>query len=131
MNRSIALPDARLREAMRLVLLACMPGLLALLWIYGWGVLFNLLLMATVALLTEAALLRLRRRPVLPALTDGSAVVSAVLLAAALPAHAPWWLAAIAHCWAGSIWSSTRGGIASPILCGSRRKSRTHAPIFE
>lgn len=111
MNRSIALPDARLREAMRLVLLACMPGLLALLWIYGWGVLFNLLLMATVALLTEAALLRLRRRPVLPALTDGSAVVSAVLLTAALPAHAPWWLAAIAAASAIGLGKQLYGGV--------------------
>ncbi|HCN45748.1 MAG TPA: electron transport complex subunit RsxD, partial [Pseudomonas sp.] len=50
------------RGAMQQVLLACLPGLLVLFWVYGWGVLFNLVLSATTALLTEAALLRLRRR---------------------------------------------------------------------
>lgn len=107
----IATPDARLRDAMRLVLLACTPGLLGLFWVYGWGVLFNLLLAATAALLTEAALLRLRRRPVLPTLKDGSALVTAVLLAAALPAHAPWWLAAIAAASAIGLGKQLYGGV--------------------
>lgn len=31
------LPDPRLRNAMGLVLLACVPGLLALFWLHGWG----------------------------------------------------------------------------------------------
>ena len=87
--------DPRLRNAMQQVLLACLPGVLVLFWVFGWGVLFNLLLAATAALLTEAALLRLRGRPVLPALNDGSALVSACLLAIALPAYAPWWIPVI------------------------------------
>lgn len=103
--------DTRLRDSMRLVLLACAPGLLALFWVYGWGVLFNLLLTTTTALLTEAALLRLRQRPILPALNDGSALVSAALLAAALPAQAPWWLPAIAAASAISLGKQLYGGV--------------------
>ncbi|WOE78325.1 RnfABCDGE type electron transport complex subunit D [Pseudomonas protegens] len=84
--------DQRLRQAMQRVLLATLPGLLVLLWLYGWGVLLNLLLTICGALAMEALILHLRRRPLLPNLRDGSALVSATLLALALPAYCPWWL---------------------------------------
>ncbi|MDU9390138.1 RnfABCDGE type electron transport complex subunit D [Pseudomonas sp. zfem002] len=103
--------DVRLRSAMQLVLLACLPGFLVLFWTYGWGVLFNLLLAAAGALLTEAALLRLRQRPLRPALNDGSALVSAVLLAIALPAQAPWWLPLIAASSAIALGKQLYGGV--------------------
>lgn len=89
-------PDDRLQQAMKQVLLATLPGLLALFWLYGWGVLINLLLAASTALLVEAGVTRLRRQPLQPTLSDGSALVSATLLAAALPPYCPWWLTVIA-----------------------------------
>jgi electron transport complex protein RnfD len=85
-------PDDRLLQAMKRVLLAALPGLLTLFWFYGWGVLINLLLAIITALMVEAAVLRLRRQPMQPTLSDGSALVSATLLAAALPPYCPWWL---------------------------------------
>ncbi|MBV4456928.1 RnfABCDGE type electron transport complex subunit D [Pseudomonas sp. COR58] len=85
-------PDTRLQEAMKLVLLATLPGLLALFWFYGWGVAINLLLCVATAWAVESAVLRVRRQPVLPTLADGSAAVSATLLTAALPPYCPWWL---------------------------------------
>jgi electron transport complex protein RnfD len=85
-------PDDRLQQAMKLVLLATLPGLLALFWLYGWGVLINLMLAVITALVVEAGVTRLRRQPLQPTLSDGSAVVSATLLAAALPPYCPWWL---------------------------------------
>lgn len=85
-------PDDRLQQAMKLVLLATLPGLLALFWLYGWGVLINLILAVITALIVEAVVTRLRRQPLQPTLSDGSAVVSATLLAAALPPYCPWWL---------------------------------------
>lgn len=85
-------PEDRLQQAMKLVLLATLPGLLALFWFYGWGVLINLILAASTALLIEAGVARLRRQPMQPTLSDGSALVSATLLAAALPPYCPWWL---------------------------------------
>ncbi|GLH43591.1 RnfABCDGE type electron transport complex subunit D [Pseudomonas moraviensis] len=84
--------DDRLQQAMNTVLLAALPGLLALFWLYGWGVLINLLLAVISALLVEAAVANLRRQAVQPALRNGSALVSAMLLAVALPAYCPWWL---------------------------------------
>jgi electron transport complex protein RnfD len=85
-------PDERLQQAMKLVLLALLPGLLALFWLYGWGVLINLILAVTTALIVEAIATRLRRQPLQPTLSDGSAIVSATLLAMALPPYCPWWL---------------------------------------
>jgi electron transport complex protein RnfD len=85
-------PDDRLQQAMMRVLLATLPGLLALFWFYGWGVLINLILAASTALLIEAGVARLRRQPLQPTFSDGSALVSATLLAAAMPPYCPWWL---------------------------------------
>jgi electron transport complex protein RnfD len=84
--------DERLQQAMQRVLLATLPGMLALFWLYGWGVLINLVLAAASALVAEAAVLKLRKRSLQPTLSDGSALVSATLLALALPPYCPWWL---------------------------------------
>jgi electron transport complex protein RnfD len=89
-------PDDRLRQAMKLVLLALLPGLLVMFWWYGWGVLINLVLAVATAMTVEVIVTRLRRQPLQPTLSDGSAIVSATLLAAALPPYCPWWLTATA-----------------------------------
>ncbi|WP_277759089.1 RnfABCDGE type electron transport complex subunit D [Pseudomonas sp. A34-9] len=89
-------PDNRLQQAMKLVLLAALPGLLVLFWWYGWGVLINLLLAIFAALMVEAGVACLRQQPIQSALSDGSALVSATLLAAALPPYCPWWLTVMA-----------------------------------
>lgn len=81
---------------MRLVLGACVPGLLTLTWLYGPGTLLNLAWASLVALACEAAMLALRKRPPGVFLKDGSALVTALLLAVALPPYAPWWLTLVA-----------------------------------
>ncbi|VAW60935.1 Electron transport complex protein RnfD [hydrothermal vent metagenome] len=74
------------------VLLAMVPGTVAMTVFFGWGVLINILLACAVALGCEALMLWLRKRPITPYLTDGSAILTACLLALALPQLAPWWL---------------------------------------
>ncbi|MBV4490218.1 RnfABCDGE type electron transport complex subunit D [Pseudomonas oryzicola] len=106
-----AKPDPRLRTSMGLVLLACVPGLLVLSWLHGWGLLLNLVLCASAAMLCEALLLRLRGQPPSPVLNDGSALVTAVLLAAALPTLAPWWLPVAAASIAIGIGKQAFGGV--------------------
>jgi len=86
----------RTQRVMLLVLLAALPGALVLTWLYGAGTLINLCWASSAALALEAALLKARQRPVRFFLLDGSAVVTAVLLALALPPYAPWWLTLIA-----------------------------------
>ncbi len=74
------------------VLLACIPGVCALVWFFGEGVLFNLLIATSSAVMFEAIMLRLRKRDIKHSLSDLSAVVTGVLLALALPPLLPWWM---------------------------------------
>lgn len=85
-------PAKRVRRIMTLVLLALAPGILVYMVLFGWGPLVNITLATASALGFEALMLRIRRRPLGPFLADGSAVVTAVLLALCLPPLAPWWL---------------------------------------
>lgn len=96
---------------MRAVLYGLLPGTLLLLWYFGWGMLSNLLLAIGFALLLEALMLKLRQRPVQPFLSDYSVVVTAWLLAVALPAFSPWWLVAIGTGFAVVIAKHLYGGL--------------------
>ncbi len=74
------------------VILAMIPAVAAMVYFFGPAVLINITLALIVALLAEAVMLTLRKRPIKPFITDGSAAVTAVLLAVAIPPLAPWWL---------------------------------------
>ncbi len=98
---------------MRWVLLAMLPGALTLTGVFGWGVLITGLLACGTALCVEAAVLTLRKRPVLAALNDYSALVSATLLALALPPYCPWWLTVLASGFAMVFGKHLYGGIGN------------------
>lgn len=98
-------------NVMRQVIYALLPGTLAMLWYFGWGILTNLLLGIGFALLLEAMMLKLRAKPVGLFLGDYSVVVTAWLLALALPAFAPWWLLFIAMVFAVVIAKHLYGGL--------------------
>lgn len=98
---------------MATVMLAMIPGTLCLFWFFGWGVLFNLLVASVAAVGTEALILRLRRRPVLPTLGDGTALLTGLLLGAALPPLAPWWIPAIGASFAIAVAKQLYGGMGS------------------
>lgn len=87
---------SRTQRVMLLVLAATLPGVVVLTWLYGAGTLINLAWACLAALGFEAAILKLRQRPVGFFLRDGSVLVTAVLLALALPPYSPWWLTLIA-----------------------------------
>jgi electron transport complex protein RnfD len=77
---------------MRRVLFALVPAMLCHTWYFGPGLLFNFALTAVAALLTEAAVLKLRGRPTRHAMRDCSALVTAALLSFALPPFVPFWI---------------------------------------
>jgi electron transport complex protein RnfD len=91
-----AMGSNRTRTIMLQVLAATLPGIGVLTWFFGWGTLINILLAGSFAIAIEAAILRLRQRPVAFYLNDGSALVTAWLLALALPPYSPWWLVLVA-----------------------------------
>lgn len=76
------------QHVLQRVLLATLPGVATLCWFYGWGVLINLALAGVCAVLVDAGAQRLRGRRV----NDLSSLVTATLLALALPPYCPWWL---------------------------------------
>jgi electron transport complex protein RnfD len=93
------------------VLLATLPGIAALVYFFGWGLVVNICLTSLTAVLCEAAVLRLRTMPVLHTLSDYSALVSAVLLAIALPPYCPWWIAVSGSAFAILIAKHVYGGL--------------------
>jgi len=107
---------------MSFVLLALLPGSLCAAWLFGWGVLVNILLAGLAAIAAEAAMLLARRRPVLPVLQDGSALLTGVLLALALPPLAPWWIPVIGSLFAIVIAKQLYGGLGynpfNPAMAG-------------
>ncbi|MCG7907873.1 MAG: RnfABCDGE type electron transport complex subunit D, partial [Candidatus Thiodiazotropha taylori] len=82
----------RVDKVMLQVVLALIPGTLALVFYFGYGVLVNLLLAIGSAVAFEALVIKLRKRPVTPVLMDLSAVVTAMLFAVAIPPLLPWWM---------------------------------------
>jgi electron transport complex protein RnfD len=74
------------------VVYALIPGIIAYIWLFGWGVITNLVMATVTALATEAVMLHLRGRPLAMYLSDGSALVTAILLGLAIPPLAPWWV---------------------------------------
>lgn len=74
------------------LLVATLPGIAALTWHFGWGVLTNVAFAAALGVGLEAAVLRLRGRPAGATLADNSALVTGVLLGASLPPGSAWWL---------------------------------------
>ncbi len=79
-------------SVMRHVLLATLPGIATLTYLFGWGTVINILWACLLAAAMEAGVMHLRGRPAMFYLKDCSAMVTAVLLAIALPPYAPWWL---------------------------------------
>ncbi len=82
-------------DVMKLVLVATVPGFVALTWNFGWGTAINIVLAVATALACESAAVALRKRPVMFYLKDYSAAVTAVLLGLALPPLAPWWITVV------------------------------------
>lgn len=103
-------PDTVTKVMVRL-LAALIPGLIAYVWFFGWGIVINITIAVCTALAAETAMLKLRDRPVLPFLTDGSAVVTAVLLAFSIPPLAPWWVTFIGALFAIVLAKHLYGGL--------------------
>jgi len=93
------------------VLYALIPGIVAYVIFFGWGIVLNIIVAVVTAIVTEVFMLKLRNRPIKPFIMDGSAVVTAILLALALPSLAPWWLTFIGVSFAIIIGKHLYGGL--------------------
>lgn len=96
---------------MRQVLYATLPGLFMLTYFFGFGSLLNVILATVVAVACEALILKVRNKPIGFYLGDYSAVVTAVLLALAIPPTAPWWMTVIGTSFAIVVAKHLYGGL--------------------
>jgi len=95
------------------VLLALLPGLALYVWYYGPAILVSLALASITALATEAAMLKLRKRPIRPFLSDNSALLTAWLLALSIPSLAPWWMIVVGTAFAIAVAKHLYGGLGN------------------
>lgn len=102
---------ANTSQLMKQVLFALLPGAIASYWFFGWGVVVNLLLACLTAVVTEAAVTALRKKPVFNALGDNSALVTGALLALSIPPLAPWWIPVLGTIFAILIAKHLYGGL--------------------
>lgn len=83
---------ASVTRVMGTVLLALLPGIAAYVWQFGPAILGQLAIATATALACEALMLAVRGKPLRLFLSDLSAVVTAWLIALAVPATIPAWL---------------------------------------
>ena len=98
-------------KVMLQVSLALVPALIAYIWLFGWGAALKIAIAVAVALGSEALILKLRNRPIASTLADGSALLTALLLAIAMPPLAPWWLITVGVAFAIIIGKQLYGGL--------------------
>ena len=103
-------------EIMRLVILLACPGIAVQTWFFGFGVVINLIIAVTVAVVTEALILELRKKNFEMAIKDSSALVTALLLAISIPPFVPWWITVIGTFFAIAIAKQLYGGLGFNIF---------------
>lgn len=100
-------------ELMRLVIYACIPGIIAQWYFFGAGNLIHIGIAIVICLLSEALILALREKPIRRTLLDSSALLTAVLIGISLPAFAPWWVTVIGAAFAIIVVKQLYGGLGS------------------
>ena len=104
-------PATRVNKVMLNVLMALLPGTAAMIYFMGWGVLVNIILAISFALLFEACCLLARKRPVMPFLSDYSAIVTARLFALTIPPTSAWWITFVGILFAIVVAKHVYGGL--------------------
>ncbi len=103
--------NTSVRRVMGTVLVAMLPAITVQVWLFGPALIAQLAIASLTALACEAAMLGLRGRPVAPALTDLSALVTAWLIAVCLPPLLPWWATVLGTSFALIIGKHLYGGL--------------------
>ncbi len=102
---------ASVRDIMMKLQLATLPAIMVYVWLFGWGIVIQIVLCLITAMLTEYAMLKLRGRPVKEFLLDNSVMITAVAIAFCLPSTTPWWIGVFATFFAVSFGKHLYGGL--------------------
>ena len=111
---------ATVPRIMRSVVLALTPAMLGAIYFFGLRALWLVLIGVISALITEAICQKIMGRPI--TITDGSAVVTGILLVFCLPPGVPLWLPVVGSVFAIAIGKQVFGGLGynplNPALLG-------------
>ena len=115
MNNTASSPHHHIQRntgaVMRWVIYACVPGIIAQTFYFGFGTLVQIFLAIVAAVIAEAAVLELRKKNTEHILKDCSAILTALLLAICIPPLAPWWLIVLGSMFAIVIVKQLYGGL--------------------
>ena len=100
-------------QMMRQVIYALTLGVVAAYYFFGWGVVVQIALAVVTAIAVESAFLSIRNRPIKPSISDGSAALSAILLAISIPSIAPWWVVVVGVAFAIIFGKQLYGGLGN------------------
>ncbi len=100
-------------QIMRQVMYALALGVVAAYSFFGWGVIVQIVLAVVTAIAVESAFLSIRKHPIKPAISDGSAALSAILLAISIPSIAPWWIVVVGVAFAIIFGKQLYGGLGN------------------
>jgi electron transport complex protein RnfD len=98
------------------VMLAIAPATAFGLFFFGWPAIFLFIVTIASAIFFEACCLKLAGRPVKATLFDGSAVLTAWLLALTLPPYAPWWIGVVGSGFAIILGKQVYGGLGQNLF---------------
>ena len=105
------LKDVSVSQVMIQVCIALVPGIAAYAWLIGPAILVQLVIASLAALVAESLMLKIRSKPQALFLSDGSAIVTAWLIALTFPPLAPWWLVALGTVFAIVVAKHLYGGL--------------------
>ena len=98
-------------RVMLTVILALVPGIAAYAYMYGWGVVLNIVIAGASGWVFELAMLLLLSRPLKPFILDFSALLTAILFALALPPLVSWWVPVVGMFFAIVVAKHLYGGL--------------------
>lgn len=100
-------------QIMRQVTYALILGVGASVVFFGWGVIIQMLLGVASALLVESIIIKMRGRNIVESISDGSAILTAILLAISIPVIAPWWVVVVGVAFAIIFGKQLYGGLGN------------------
>lgn len=109
-------PNSSVLKIMAWVIACLVPGILLYIYACGWGVLINIIICLIGVLFFEFLMLLILGKPIKNYLFDGSALVTALLLALALPPLVVWWVPLVGCFFAIVVVKQLYGGLGFNIF---------------
>lgn len=103
-------------QIMRRVIYALIPAIILSFHFFGFSVIIQLSLAITTSIIVEACIFKLRNQSIKNNLEDGSGIVTAMLLALAIPSIAPWWIIVVGVAFALIFGKHLYGGLGNNLF---------------